>query len=222
MRINSIGLAACVAIAAPLFAQTKEDERLQNSAVVLQEVQAGGLPTSVLDKAVCVVVFPSVKKVAIGIGGSYGRGEMVCRTGAQMDGSWGAPVMYSLDQESVGVQLGSTATDFVLVVMNQNGANQVLNGKTKIGSNASAAAGPSAQATSWTSDQMRADILTYTRSKGVFAGVSLEGASMEMDKDANKAVYGKVMTASEIESGHVPAAAQSLISLLNQISPTRK
>ena len=118
MNNRLVTLALCLALASPLFAQKKEDERLANSATAMQAILSGGLPTSILDKAVCIVVFPSVKKVAIGIGGSYGRGVMVCRTGAHKDGSWGAPAMYKLDQGSIGVQLGSTATDFVLVVMN--------------------------------------------------------------------------------------------------------
>jgi lipid-binding SYLF domain-containing protein len=130
-----VTLALCLALASPLFAQKKEDERLANSATAMQAILSGdkGLPTSILDKADCIVVFPSVKKVAIGIGGSYGRGVMVCRKGASKDGSWGAPAMYKLDQGSIGVQLGSTATDFVLVVMNEKGAEQILNGKTKLG-----------------------------------------------------------------------------------------
>jgi SH3 domain-containing YSC84-like protein 1 len=136
--------ALCLAVASPLFAQKKEEERLANSAEVLRILLSGdkGLPTHVLDQADCVLIFPSVKKVAIGIGGSYGRGALVCRTGAKMDGAWGTPAMYKLDQASIGVQLGSTATDFVLVVMNQKGAEQILNGKTKLGGNAAAAAGP--------------------------------------------------------------------------------
>src|SRR5580692_1464947 len=193
----------------------------------MQAILSGdkGLPTSILDKADCIVVFPSVKKVAIGIGGSYGRGVMVCRKGADKDGSWGAPAMYKLDQGSIGVQLGSTATDFVLVVMNQKGAEQILNGKTKLGGNAAAAAGPTgAAANGYNADAMKVDVLTYSRSKGLFAGVSLEGASMDADRDANKALYGKEITAQEIISGSVPApaAAQSLISLLDNSSGSRK
>src|SRR5580692_6758355 len=193
----------------------------------MQAILSGdkGLPTSILDKADCIVVFPSVKKVAIGIGGSYGRGVMVCRKGASKDGSWGAPAMYKLDQGSIGVQLGSTATDFVLVVMNEKGAEQILNGKTKLGGNAAAAAGPTgAAANGYNADAMKVDVLTYSRSKGLFAGVSLEGASMDADRDANKALYGKEITAQEIISGSVPApaAAQSLISLLDNSSGSRK
>src|SRR5580693_375863 len=130
-----IVFALCLAVASPMFAQKKEEERISNSATVLRLLLSGdkGLPTHILDQADCVVIFPSVKKIAIGIGGSYGRGVMVCRTGAKMDGKWGTPAMYRLDQASIGVQLGSTATDFVLVVMNQTGAEQILNGKTKLG-----------------------------------------------------------------------------------------
>jgi SH3 domain-containing YSC84-like protein 1 len=220
-------LAVFLAAAFPLVAQRKEDERLANSATVLQDILSGdrGLPKSILDQADCVLIFPSVKKVAIGFGGSYGRGALVCRHGAAMNGGWGAPAMYSLDQGSIGVQLGSTATDFVLVVMNQKGADQILNGKTKLGSNAAAAAGPTgAQATSYNAGAMNADVLTYSRSKGLFAGVSLEGASMDTDKDANKALYGKDLDAKEIVEGGqaVVPAAKSLVDLLDKVSPTRK
>jgi lipid-binding SYLF domain-containing protein len=221
--ILALGLVA----AFPLMAQKKEDERLANSATVLQDILSGdrGLPKSILDQADCVLIFPSVKKVAIGFGGSYGRGALVCRQGAAMNGGWGAPAMYSLDQGSIGLQLGSTATDFVLVVMNQKGADQILNGKTKLGSNAAAAAGPTgAQATSYNAGAMNADVLTYSRSKGLFAGVSLEGASMDTDKDGNRALYGKDLDAKEIVEGRqtVVPAAKSLVDLLDRVSPTRK
>jgi lipid-binding SYLF domain-containing protein len=219
--------AFCLAVASPLFAQKKEEERLSNAATVMQEIlgENNGLPKSILSQADCVLIFPSVKKVAIGIGGSYGRGALVCRTGTTMNGDWGAPVMYKLDQGSIGVQLGSTATDFVLVVMNQKGAEQILNGKTKLGGNAAAAAGPTgAQATGYNADAMKTDVLTYSRSKGLFAGVSLEGASMETDDDANKALYGKQMAAKEIISGGqtVVPAAKPLVDVLDKISPSRK
>jgi SH3 domain-containing YSC84-like protein 1 len=162
-----------------------------------------------------------VKKVAVGFGGSYGRGELVCRKGPQMNGAWGAPAMYRLDQGSVGLQLGSTATDFVLVVMNQKGVDQILSGKIKLGSNAAAAAGPTgAQASSYSGD---ADILTYSRSKGLFAGVSLAGASIEDDKDANKELYNKDMTDKDIVTGSqaVVPAAKPLVDVLNSTSPAR-
>lgn len=225
MKKTMISIVLCLAVASPLFGQKKEVERLSNSATVLQEILTNGMPTSILKKADCVLIFPSVKKVAIGIGGSYGRGALVCRKGAKMHGAWGAPAMYALDQGSLGIQLGSTATDFVLVIMNQKGAEQVLNGKTKLGSNAAAAAGPTgAQATSYNAEAMNVDVLTYSRSKGLFAGVSLEGASMEPDSNANKALYGKDISAKDIVEGGqaVIPAAEPLVSLLNKMSPGHK
>jgi lipid-binding SYLF domain-containing protein len=217
--------ALCLAIASPLFAQKKEEERLSNSATVFRAILAGPLPTNILDQAACVLIFPSVKKVAIGIGGSYGRGALVCRGGADMNGAWGTPAMYKLDQASIGVQLGSTATDFVLVVMNHSGAEQILNGKTKLGANAAAAAGPTgAQATGYNAAAMHVDVLTYSRSSGLFAGVSLEGASMDSDDDSNKALYGKAITAKQIVEGGqaAPAAAKPLDEELTKASPVRK
>ena len=225
MKIKLAGIVLVLTMALPVFAQSKEDQRLDNSAKVFDEILSDpkGLPKSVLDKAECVLVFPSVKKVAVGIGGSYGRGALVCREGATMNGSWGAPAMYKLDQGSLGVQLGSTATDFVLLVMNQKGVDQILNGKVKLGGNASAAAGPGAQATAYNAQAMNVDVLTYSRSKGLFAGVSLEGASMDGDSDANKSLYGKDMTVKEIVTGNTtaPAGAKSLTSVLDKASPSR-
>ena len=227
MRKRLVMLAVCLTITFPLFAQKKEEERLSNAATAMQTIlgENNGLPKSILDQADCVLIFPSVKKVAIGIGGSYGRGALVCRTGAKMNGGWGAPAMYKLDQGSIGLQLGSTATDFVLVVMNQKGADQILNGKTKLGGNAAAAAGPTgAQATGYNADAMKADVLTYSRSKGLFAGISLEGASMDTDDDANKDLYGKQMSAKEIISGGqaVIPAAKPLVDALDKASPAHK
>lgn len=227
MKKKMIVFALCLAVASPMFAQKKEEERLSNSATVLREILGGdkGLPTSILDQADCVVVFPSVKKVAVGIGGSYGRGVLVCRNGGEMNGGWGAPAMYKLDQGSIGVQLGSTATDFVLVVMNHTGAEQILNGKTKLGANAAAAAGPTgAQATGYNAASMHVDVLTYSRTKGLFAGVSLEGASMDSDDDANKALYGKAISAKDIVEGGqaVVPSAKPLIDELDGISGARK
>lgn len=227
MKKKMMVLALCLAVASPLFAQKKEAERLDNSATVLRELLVGnsGLPTSILDQADCVVIFPSVKKVAVGIGASYGRGVLICRNGGEMNGDWGAPAMYKLDQGSIGVQLGSTATDFVLVVMNKKGAEQVLNGKTKLGANAAAAAGPTgAQATGYNAASMHVDVLTYSRSKGLFAGVSLEGATMDSDDDANKALYGKSIGAKDIVEGGqaVVPAAKPLIDELDKASGARK
>jgi lipid-binding SYLF domain-containing protein len=220
-------VAACLALASPLFAQSKEDERLEKSATVLQEILSGdkGLSKNILDQANCVLIFPSVKKVAIGFGQSYGRGALVCRKGAKMNGEWGAPAMYALDQSGLGVQLGSTATDFVLVVMREKGVEQILNGKAKLGGNASAAAGPTgAQANGYNAAEMTADVLTYSRTKGAFAGVSLEGASMDTDSDANKKVYGKTIDAKTIVTTNQapPASAKALIDLLDKTSPKRK
>src|SRR5271166_5057997 len=227
MRKRIVVLTVCLAVAAPLFAQKKEEERLSNAATAMQAIlgENNGLPKNILDQADCVLIFPSVKKVAVGIGGSYGRGALVCRKGAKMNGEWGAPVMYALDQGSIGVQLGSTATDFVLVVVSDKGVDAILNGKMKLGSNAAAAAGPTgAQATAYNAADMKSDVLTYSRSKGLFAGVSLEGASIDTDKDANKDLYGKEMGAREIVNGSqaVVPAAQPLVSLLDKTSPSRK
>jgi SH3 domain-containing YSC84-like protein 1 len=227
MKIKIAILGLSLAVAFPLIAQKKEDERLSNSVSVLMETLQGdkGLPTTILNQAMCVLVFPSVKKFAVGVGGSYGRGVLVCRKGDTMDGNWGAPAMYALDQESLGVQLGSTATDFVLVVMHNKGVDAILNGKTKLGANAAAAAGPTgAQATGYNATAMSSDVLTYSRSKGLFAGVSIQGASIETDNEANKKLYGKEMGAKEIVTGNqeVVAAAEPLVSLLNTTSPGRK
>jgi len=225
MSKKLIAVAACLLMAAPLFAQGKQEERLEKSATVLQEILTEkGLSKHILDQASCVLVFPSVKKVAVGFGQSYGRGVLVCRKGPNMNGAWGAPAMYALDQSGLGIQLGSTATDFVLVVMRKGGVEQILNGKTKLGGNAAAAAGPTgAEATGYNAAGMTADVLTYSRTKGVFAGVSLEGASMDSDKDANKKVYGKDMSAREIVTSDqaLPVGAQPLVDLLDKTSPKR-
>lgn len=226
MKKSMVVMVVCLATAFSLFAQKKEDERLNNSATVLREIVGDkGLPTNILDQADCVVIFPSVKKVAVGIGGSYGRGVMVCRNGTDMNSDWGAPAMYKLDQGSIGVQLGSTATDFVLVVMNKHGAEQILNGKTKLGADAAAAAGPTgAQATGYNAASMKVDVLTYSRTKGLFAGVSLVGASMDSDDDANKAVYGKAISAKDIVEGGqaAPPSAKPLLDELDRFSANRK
>lgn len=225
-RKLAILVALCFVTTFPLIAQEKEDQRLKDSTKVLQEIlnENNGLPRNILNQAECLLIFPHVKKVAIGIGVSYGRGALVCRQGGSMNGEWGAPAMYTLDQGSIGVQLGTTATDFVLVIMNQNGADQFLNGKTIFGSNAAATAGPTGvHAMSYDAASMDADVLTYSRSKGLFAGVSLEGASMDMDKDANKKLYGQDMSAKEIVTTvPAPPAAKPLVSLLDQTSPERK
>lgn len=197
----------------------KDEETLKNAAVVLQEVLSGNkIPQDVLSKADCVIVLPNVKKFGIGLGASGGRGAMTCREGAKFDGKWSAPAMYSIGGGSIGAQIGGTSTDFVLLVMGEKGVDAVLKDKTKVGSDATAAAGPSG-ATATTTSVGGADIYTYARSKGLFAGVSIEGATLHQDVDANKRLYGNKANAREIvrESGvEVPSGGEALVSLLNK------
>jgi lipid-binding SYLF domain-containing protein len=208
-----------------LFAASKAERRLANCATVLEEILniPDGIPTDLLDKAECVVVFPSVKKFAIGIGGSYGRGAMVCRSGKNFSGPWGAPAMYRLEGANIGFQLGGQATDFVLLVVNPKGANSILKSKVKLGADASAAVGPKGRtATAATDAYMRAEILSYSRSRGLFAGVSLEGSTLRQDKNANKKIYGRQIAARAIVLGGsvpVPASASRLVSVLQKASP---
>jgi lipid-binding SYLF domain-containing protein len=212
-------------LCSPAFAQKKENERLRNAATVLSQIQGmpDGIPKKYLDKAGCIVVFPSVKKFAIGIGGSYGRGVISCRGGAKFNGPWSAPAMFALEGASIGLQLGGSGTDFVLLVMNDKGADSVLTSKVKLGADASAAAGPKGRDASAETDiVLKADILSYSRSHGLFAGVSLEGSTLRADGDANKALYGKELSAKEIvRQGKVgvPAAAQGLLAELGKESP---
>jgi SH3 domain-containing YSC84-like protein 1 len=219
-----VALAAIAFAAVPLGAQ-KELDRLQNSTTVLKEILGipDDIPKDLLDRAECVIVFPSVKKLAVGVGGSYGRGVMSCRGGATFDGAWSAPTMMALEGGSIGFQLGGQATDFVLLVMNDRGAGSVLGSKVKLGGDASAAAGPKGRTAGAATDlAMRAEILTYSRARGLFAGVSLEGSTLRPDGDANETVYGRKMDAREIVKGTVaiPPGAQTLVDLLNERSPT--
>jgi lipid-binding SYLF domain-containing protein len=216
-----------VLLATPAFADdAKEVERLQNATTVLKEIlrMPESIPKDLLDRAECMIVFPSVKKVAVGVGGSYGRGAIVCRTGDRFDGKWGAPAMFALEGGSIGFQLGGQATDFVLLVMNEDGANSVLGSKVKLGADASAAAGPKGRTTGAATDiVMRAEILTYSRARGLFAGVSLEGSTLRSDGEGNENLYRRKITAREIVrqgAVPVPAAAQPLVDLLNQRAPT--
>jgi len=201
----------------------KETDRLRNAAVVLKEIlgMPDSIPQDLLDRAECAIVFPSVKKVAVGIGGSYGRGAIVCRTGDTHDGPWGAPSMFALEGASIGFQLGGQATDFVLLVMNDRGATSVLGSKVKLGADASAAAGPKGRSAGAATDiVMQAEILTYSRSRGLFAGVSLEGSTLRVDADGNERLYGKKIDAREVvRTTDVPEAARALIALLNSHSP---
>ena len=228
MRRSSILLALVVLFAAITLGQDKEQQRLKDCSTVISEILniPDGIPQDLLDKAECVVIFPSVKKVAIGIGGSYGRGALICRGGANYTGAWGAPAMYALEGGNIGFQLGAQATDFVLLVMNSKGAKSILNSKVKLGADASAAAGPKGRSASAATDiVMKAEILSYSRSRGLFAGVSLEGSTLRSDGGANKNLYGKELSAEDIilkGAVKTPAAAQSLVSLLNKKSPKNR
>lgn len=216
-------LATCMAVllaGSVMFAASDEEERLENSAEVLKEILniPDALPKDLLDKAECVAIMPSVKKFALGIGGSYGKGVLVCRTGEKYTGPWGAPAMYRLEGASIGFQLGGQATDFLLLVMNPKGAESLLKSKVKLGADAAVAAGPKGRAAMAATDAyMRAEILTYSRSRGLFAGVSLEGSTLRQDNGANEKLYGKKISAAEIvksgRSGH------SVVSILQQASP---
>jgi lipid-binding SYLF domain-containing protein len=201
-----------------------EPTRLANSATVLKEIlgMPDSIPKELLDKAECVIVFPSVKKVALGVGGSYGRGVLVCRSGPNFDGPWGSPAMFALEGGSIGFQVGGQATDYVLLVMNNRGAESVLTSKVKLGADASAAAGPKGRTAGAATDiVMRAEILTYSRSRGLFAGVSLEGSTLRSDGGANEEVYGRKIDAKEIvqKGAPLPSTAKPLIDLLNKTSP---
>lgn len=223
---KALSLLVAVALAVlPAQAQQKDQERLENCGRVLKEIVdiPDNVPKPLLDKAECVIVIPSVLKLAVGFSGSYGRGAMSCRTGQTFEGSWSAPAMVRLEGGGFGLQLGGQATDFVLLVMNPRGAESILKSKVKLGADAAAAAGPKGRdATAATDALMRAEILTYSRSRGLFAGVSLEGSTLRQDNGANKRIYGHEITAREIvRTGSVPTPAQGaqLVSLLNQKSP---
>ncbi len=203
----------------------KETDRLENAGEVMKEIIdiPDDIPQSLLDKADCVIVFPSVLKAAFIVGGSYGRGAMTCRSGDDFQGPWGAPTMMALEGGSFGFQLGGQATDFVLLVMNQRGASSILSSKVKLGADAAAAAGPKGRdAQADTDVTLRAEVLTYSRSRGLFAGISLEGSTLRPDNDANERVYGKKLDAKEIVLHNVvpvPPSAKLLIDTLTRHSP---
>ncbi|HEY1575965.1 MAG TPA: lipid-binding SYLF domain-containing protein [Terracidiphilus sp.] len=213
-----------------MFAANDEHEadRVKDAGTVLKEILniPDDIPKDLLDKAECVIILPSVKKGAFVVGGSYGRGVMVCRGGEHYKGRWGAPALYALEGVSVGFQLGGQATDFVLLVMNQKGAQSLLSSKVKLGADASAAAGPKGRTAEGATDiVMNAEILSYSRNKGLFAGVSLEGSTLRSDGGANENLYGKKLSAREIiREGKVgvPACAHELVSLLNSKSPVNR
>lgn len=232
--LKAIPLIACLAlVVTAVSAADKEDkakinDRLQNSGNVMHEVlgMPDGIPKNLLDKARCVIVLPNVVKGAFVVGASYGRGAMVCRTGPDFSGPWGAPAMYQLEEGSVGFQIGGQATDFVLLVMNDHGMRSLLDSKVKLGGDLSVAAGPTGRdAEAATDAQMNAEILTYSRARGLFAGVSLSGASLRPDNDANATLYGDGVTAHSIVTGHgasIPDSAQQLDTTLEQASPHLK
>lgn len=224
-----IAVAAVVFLASSACADDlKEVDRVKNSGTVIAEILniPDDIPQELLDKAACVVVLPSVLKFAIGIGGSYGRGVMSCHSGVKFNGAWGAPTMIVLEGGSLGIQLGGQATDFVLLLMNSHGAEAVLSSKVKLGTDAAAAAGPMGrEAAAATDTTMRAEILSYSRSRGLFAGVSLEGSTLRPDNDANRNLYGKGFPAKDIVLNGavpVPPSAKQLVSTLNKHSPKNK
>jgi lipid-binding SYLF domain-containing protein len=223
-RISSC-LMALAMIAPPLLSQDKEADRLEECGTVIKEIMdiPDDIPQDLIDKAECVIIYPSVLKGAFVIGGSYGRGAMTCRTGEHYTGPWSAPSMMALEGASVGLQIGGQATDFVLLVMNPRGAHSMLKSKVKLGGDASVAAGPKGRTASAESDvTLRAEVLSYSRSRGLFAGISLEGSTVRPDSDANERVYGKKLSAEDIifkGAVAVPPPAQKLVGYLNRKSP---
>jgi lipid-binding SYLF domain-containing protein len=220
-------LMALTLVALPLLAagDKKETDRLENCGMVVKEVMdiPDNIPEDLINKAECIIVFPSVLKAAFVIGGSYGRGAMICRSGEHFTGPWSAPTMMALEGGSVGFQLGGQATDFVLLVMNPRGAKAILSSKVKLGADASAAAGPKGRTANASTDvTMRAEVLSYSRARGLFAGLSLEGSTVRPDNDANERIYGKKVEAESIVfkgAVAVPPAAQKMVAYLNQKSP---
>jgi len=224
--MGKLTLGVCILfVASGLFGGNKEQERLENTGVVMEEIMntPENIPQEILEKAECVIVFPSVLKLAVGFGGSYGRGAMVCRAGEHFSGPWGAPAMFALEGGSFGFQLGGQATDLVLLVMNDRGARSILSSKVKLGADASAAAGPKGRDASADTDaSLRAEILSYSRSRGLFAGISLEGSTLRADNDANEQIYGHKISARQIVMGTgtaVPASGRHLVRVLQKGSP---
>jgi len=225
-----IALLVSCTLLTPAFAADNgtEEDRVEQSGHVLKEILniPDDIPQDLLDKAECVVVLPSVKKAAFGVGASYGRGVMICRSGVSYTGPWGPPAMYALEGASIGFQLGGQATDFVLLVMNPAGARSLLSSKVKLGADASAAAGPKGRTAEGATDiVMTAEILSYSRNKGLFAGVSLEGSTLRSDGSANEKLYGQKLSARDIiRRGKVknPACAAELVEVLDKKSPKNR
>ena len=228
MKIKLIGFGLALAISFSVQAQEKESSRVENAGKVMQEIlnAPDSIPQSVLDKADCVVVLPSVVKFAIGIGGSYGRGLMTCRGGSDFHGPWGAPTMMALEGGSAGLQLGGNATDFVLLIMSPRSATSMLASKVKLGGDAAAAAGPVGRTASAETDvTLRAEVLSYSRARGLFAGVSLAGSTLRPDNGANKNLYGKEVSAKAIvfdKAEPTPDSAKQLLATLQKASPVNK
>jgi len=226
-RICAVSMLLIV-VASPVFGQKKEQERVENAGRVMQEIMniPDDIPQSVIDKADCVVVLPSVMKFAIGFGGSYGRGVMTCRSGEDFKGPWGAPTMMALEGGSFGLQLGGQATDFVLLLMSPRSARSILASKVKLGGDISAAAGPVGRSVSAETDvTLRAEILSYSRARGLYAGISLSGSTLRPDHAANKKLYGENISARDVVLNNevaAPAAAKLLLDELNRRSPTNK
>jgi len=223
-----LSVALVWALAIPAYAQNKEADRVENAGKVMQEIlnAPDRIPQSVLDKADCVVILPSVLKFAIGFGGSYGRGVMTCRGGATFHGRWSAPAMMALEGGSAGLQLGGNATDFVLLLMSPRSATSILSSKVKIGGDATAAAGPVGRTASAETDvAMRAEILSYSRARGLFAGISLAGSTLRPDNGANKNLYGKEVSAKSIvfqKAVPVPDCSKGLLTTLQKATPINK
>ncbi len=227
-RIKGAVSILLIMIASSAFAQTKEQDRIENAGQVMKEILSipDDIPRSVIDKADCVVVLPSVLKFAFGFGGSYGRGVMTCRSGEDFKGPWGAPTMMALEGGSFGLQLGGQSTDFVLLLMSPRSARSILNSKVKLGADISAAAGPVGRNASAETDvTMRAEILSYSRARGLFAGISLSGSTLRPDNSANKKLYGRAISAYDIVFNNevkAPESAKLLLSQLNKKSPINK
>ena len=217
-----------ILVSLPASAQRDEINRIENAGNGMVEILnvPEDIPADILDKAECVIVLPSVLKFAIGFGGSYGRGVMTCRSGVNFNGPWSAPSMMALEGGSFGFQLGGQATDFVLLVMNQRGADSILTSQVKLGADMAAAAGPKGRSAAASTDvTLRAEILSYSRSRGLFAGISLEGSTLRPDNDGNERLYGKGITAKDIvinSAIHAPASATLLVSTLNKKSPRNR
>jgi len=222
MRKTLVFLILISLLALPVFAQRKENGRIENAGKALTEILnvPDNVPPDLLRKAECIIILPSVLKLAMGFGGSYGRGIMTCRGGMDFTGNWSAPTMMALEGGSFGFQLGGQATDFVLLVMNARGADAILSSKVKLGADAAASAGPKGRDLSAATDvTLRAEVLSYSRSRGAFAGVSLEGSTLRPDKDANKNLYGKDLDPKKIvlqDAVPAPASAKELLATLNE------